>query len=378
MRGASTSGGTPTGLHGTNIVSVEGASPGGQTLSPAPTEHGHGDDRSRLRGHDRGLRRLAGGRDPGDADDQEDAGARSSRRRRSTLINPGQTKTVTFTNLGQVPFAQQTTVKVDVAPVAGEHNTSNNKASTRSSSRWASAERPDARLDGTTAAAIARRGRRASGSSGLGARLVGVGQGPPGPRRAAVAARRRARRISSISRSRSRAGSTICTGPSTRSRPDWRASTGGSTATVTNTSIVRYDAYEDTGGHQSASVALLDSARTGVVVTAIQGRDYARIYMKELERGRAVGRALARGAGGGRSRHGRAEARRGAAAASSGLSGTFRPGCSRFSFSMRVTSRSTCARCAARTCSSSRARQSWSRSSTDHFARPPTRIRGRT
>ena len=57
-------------------------------------------------------------------------------------------------------------------------------------------------------------------------------------------------------------------------------------ATVANTSIVRYDAYEDTGGHQSASVALLDSARTGVVVTAIQGRDYARIYMKELERGR--------------------------------------------------------------------------------------------
>jgi hypothetical protein len=55
--------------------------------------------------------------------------------------------------------------------------------------------------------------------------------------------------------------------------------------TVANTSIVRYDAYEDTGGHQSASLALLDGARTGVVVTAIQGRDYARIYMKELERG---------------------------------------------------------------------------------------------
>ncbi|HEU5363762.1 MAG TPA: DUF4446 family protein [Gaiellaceae bacterium] len=58
-------------------------------------------------------------------------------------------------------------------------------------------------------------------------------------------------------------------------------------ATVANTAIVRYDAYEDTGGHQSASLALLDSARTGVVVTAIQGRDYARIYMKELDRGRA-------------------------------------------------------------------------------------------
>ena len=55
---------------------------------------------------------------------------------------------------------------------------------------------------------------------------------------------------------------------------------------VANTAIVRYDAYEDTGGHQSASLALLDAARTGVVVTAIQGRDYARIYMKELDRGK--------------------------------------------------------------------------------------------
>ena len=56
--------------------------------------------------------------------------------------------------------------------------------------------------------------------------------------------------------------------------------------TVMNSSIVRYDAYEDTGGHQSASLALLDAQRSGLVLTAIQGRDYARIYMKELERGR--------------------------------------------------------------------------------------------
>jgi hypothetical protein len=57
---------------------------------------------------------------------------------------------------------------------------------------------------------------------------------------------------------------------------------------LTNSSIVRYDAYEDTGGHQSASFALLDAARTGFVLTAIQGRDYARIYMKELDQGRAA------------------------------------------------------------------------------------------
>jgi hypothetical protein len=55
---------------------------------------------------------------------------------------------------------------------------------------------------------------------------------------------------------------------------------------LSHTSIVRYDAYEDAGGHQSASLAFLDAARSGLIVSAIQGRDYARIYVKELDRGR--------------------------------------------------------------------------------------------
>ena len=58
-------------------------------------------------------------------------------------------------------------------------------------------------------------------------------------------------------------------------------------ASLSNTAVVRYDAYAGTGGHQSASVAFLDANRTGTVVTAIQGRDYARLYVKELEHGRA-------------------------------------------------------------------------------------------
>jgi hypothetical protein len=84
------------------------------------------------------------------------------------------------------------------------------------------------------------------------------------------------------------------------SRVDRRVDTA-----VSKTSLVRYDAYEGAGGHQSASIALLDAARTGVVVSAIQGRDYARIYVKELDRGKpsialspeeqeAVERAMAR------------------------------------------------------------------------------------
>ena len=74
---------------------------------------------------------------------------------------------------------------------------------------------------------------------------------------------------------------------------------------VTNTSVVRYDAYEEASGAQSASFAFLDASRTGTIVSAIHGRDYARIYVKELERGscsvalspeeqKAVERAMAR------------------------------------------------------------------------------------
>jgi hypothetical protein len=56
---------------------------------------------------------------------------------------------------------------------------------------------------------------------------------------------------------------------------------------LSKTSLVRYDALQDAGGHQSATLAMLDAARSGLVISAIQGRDYARIYMKELDRGRA-------------------------------------------------------------------------------------------
>jgi len=59
-------------------------------------------------------------------------------------------------------------------------------------------------------------------------------------------------------------------------------------STVSRLAVIRYDAYENTGGHQSASVALLDASSRGVVLSAIQGRDYARIYIKELTEGRAA------------------------------------------------------------------------------------------
>ena len=127
LRGASTSGGTPTGIHGTNIVDTK-VLPSGATLSPtaentvtATTD----------------LAFVITIADSGDSQEvgikvtltiQKSQGA-IVKTQTIDLINPGQSKSVTFQNLGQVPFAQKTTVNVDVAPVAGEHNTTNNKSS---------------------------------------------------------------------------------------------------------------------------------------------------------------------------------------------------------------------------------------------------------
>ncbi len=43
-------------------------------------------------------------------------------------------------------------------------------------------------------------------------------------------------------------------------------------------SVVRYDAFGDVGGHLSWSLALLDDAGHGVVLTSIHGRSEARTY----------------------------------------------------------------------------------------------------
>jgi hypothetical protein len=54
---------------------------------------------------------------------------------------------------------------------------------------------------------------------------------------------------------------------------------------VAYTALIRYDAYGEMSGHQSNTLALLDSARTGVVVSSIIHRDQARTYVKQLHDG---------------------------------------------------------------------------------------------
>jgi Protein of unknown function (DUF4446) len=75
---------------------------------------------------------------------------------------------------------------------------------------------------------------------------------------------------------------------------------------ISYTSLIRYDAYGEMSGRQSMSIALLDSSRTGIVLSAIHHRDQARLYAKQVSDGRselelspeeaeAVSRALADG-----------------------------------------------------------------------------------
>ena len=44
------------------------------------------------------------------------------------VIDPGETKTVTFADFPDFPFQENTTVQVSIAPVPGETNTGNNTA----------------------------------------------------------------------------------------------------------------------------------------------------------------------------------------------------------------------------------------------------------
>jgi hypothetical protein len=55
---------------------------------------------------------------------------------------------------------------------------------------------------------------------------------------------------------------------------------------IAHRALVRYDAYGEMSGHQSVSIALLDSERNGVVLSCIAHRDNARLYCKVVQDGR--------------------------------------------------------------------------------------------
>jgi hypothetical protein len=125
LRGAST--GTPGGLRGTSIISTK-VLPSGQELSTSTqtpivvtisiafqvTVQNSGNSQVLSVPVKLTIQRTKGGNIVKTA--------------RIDFLNPGDTTTVTFHDIGQPDFTVPTTVKVEVQPVAGESNTSNNSA----------------------------------------------------------------------------------------------------------------------------------------------------------------------------------------------------------------------------------------------------------
>ena len=125
IQGAST-GGTPSGLHGSGISYVK-ALPSGQLLSTTTETTILVTDE---------LAFEVGVEDTGDSQEvrlvvtltipkQPDPIVQT---KTIPLIDPGETKAVTFQIGTLVPFGEQISVKVDVDPVQGETNTANNTA----------------------------------------------------------------------------------------------------------------------------------------------------------------------------------------------------------------------------------------------------------
>ena len=126
VRGGATTGGTAApGAHGHNLVSTKVA--GGATLSTSQ------------------LNEIVATTDLSfqvtfeNSGDSTETGVRVTltiqkspepivRRQTVDLTEPGQQKTVTFSNIGNVPFVQRTSLQVEVNEVAGEKNLQNNTA----------------------------------------------------------------------------------------------------------------------------------------------------------------------------------------------------------------------------------------------------------
>jgi hypothetical protein len=58
-------------------------------------------------------------------------------------------------------------------------------------------------------------------------------------------------------------------------------------ASVSKSAVLRYDAFNETTGRQSSTVALLDDLDNGVVISAILQREQARVYAKPIVGGRS-------------------------------------------------------------------------------------------
>lgn len=57
------------------------------------------------------------------------------------------------------------------------------------------------------------------------------------------------------------------------------------TAAISRMGLIRFDAFEDTGGAQSFALALVDDDGDGIVLTSLHSRPTTRVYIKAIRRG---------------------------------------------------------------------------------------------
>jgi CARDB len=123
VHGAST-GGTPTGLHGTGLAGVRVLPAGRQLTAGTETTIQASTD-------------LAFEVSVTDTGDAQEVGVEVQltipkqpqsivKKQTIDIIDPGETKTVTFRNFPTLPFGEKVNLRIDVKPVPGERNTANN------------------------------------------------------------------------------------------------------------------------------------------------------------------------------------------------------------------------------------------------------------
>jgi hypothetical protein len=57
------------------------------------------------------------------------------------------------------------------------------------------------------------------------------------------------------------------------------------TAAISRIGLIRFDAFDDTGGAQSFALALADDGGDGIVLTSLHSRPTTRVYVKAIRRG---------------------------------------------------------------------------------------------
>jgi hypothetical protein len=118
-------GGTPSGIHGTNLESVK-VVPSGQLLGAAETTI----KSSTALGFEVAVHNGGSSQEVQIQVTLTIPASPTQIVKTATIpvIDPGETKTVTFKDFPTIPIGSKTSVKVDVKPVKGEQNTTNNSA----------------------------------------------------------------------------------------------------------------------------------------------------------------------------------------------------------------------------------------------------------